>query len=430
MQGDPLTHGLWEASAPPAPDTAPLRGRIAVDVAVVGAGFTGLSAALHLAEGGKAVAVLEAADVGFGASGRNVGLVNAGLWVMPDELPRRLGPVYGPSLLRTLGDAPSAVFELIARHGIACEAVRHGTLHCAADAHGLAGLRQRAEQWQRLGAPVRLLDAAEAAARTGTSAYAGALLDERAGTIQPLAYVRGLARAALRAGAALHSGSPVVAVEDLGASWRLTTREGGVVEAAWIVVATNAYALTNGPWPALTGELVRMPYFNMATPPLPESLRQTILPGGEGAWDTRTILSSFRLDAAGRLVFGSIGALRGAGRAIHRDWGQRALAKLFPQVRGIAFDHEWYGWIGTTPDALPRLHRLARQVVSFSGYNGRGIAPGTVFGRELARLVLGEVDVDGLPLPESAAAAFGWKPVREAFYEAGAQVAHAAGARW
>ena len=430
MQGNRTTHGLWEASALPAPDTVPLRGRIAVDVAVVGAGFTGLSAALHLAEGGRSVAVLEAAEIGFGASGRNVGLVNAGLWVMPEQLPQRLGATHGARLLHALGEAPSVVFELVARHAIACEAVRHGTLHCAVGARGLAGLRRRAEQWQRLGAPVRLLDASDTAARTGTQAYAGALLDLRAGTIQPLAYVRGLARAAMGAGAAVHAGSPVVAIEDAGTGWRLRTRDGGVVDAAWVVVASNAYAIPGGPWPGLAGELVRMPYFNMATPPLPEPLRRIILPGGEGAWDTRAILSSVRLDQAGRLVFGSIGALRGPGRAIHRGWGRRALVRLFPDLRGIDFEHEWYGWIGTTPDALPRFHQLARNVVSFSGYNGRGIAPGTVFGRELARLVLGEVDVDGLSLPDSAIAAFGWKPVREAFYEAGAQVAHEAGARW
>src|SRR5690349_7506463 len=110
MQGDRLTHGLWEASAPAAPAAAPLRGR--VDVAVIGAGFTGLSAALHLAEGGRSVAVLEAAEIGFGASGRNVGLVNAGMWVLPELLPQRLGATHGARLLRLLGDAPSLVFEL------------------------------------------------------------------------------------------------------------------------------------------------------------------------------------------------------------------------------------------------------------------------------------------------------------------------------
>ena len=430
MQGDRLTHGLWEASAPAAPAAAPLRGRVEVDVAVIGAGFTGLSAALHLAEGGRSVAVLEAAEIGFGASGRNVGLVNAGMWVLPELLPQRLGATHGARLLRLLGDAPSLVFELVARHGMDCEAVRNGTLHCAVGASGLAGLRTRAGQWQRLGAPVRLLDASETAARVGTTAYAGALLDARAGSIQPLAYVRGLARAALAAGAALHGGSAVVGAEDRGTAWRLAVDGGGQVDARWVIVATNTYTLPGGPWASLASELVRMPYFNLATGPLPADLRRTILPGGEGAWDTRTVLSSLRLDAAGRLVFGSIGALRAPGHAIHRDWGRRALLRLFPALRELAFEHEWYGWIGTTADSLPRFHRLARDVFSFSGYNGRGIGTGTVFGRELARLVLGEVEAADLALPERAIVPASWRPAREAFYEVGAQVAHVVDGRW
>ena len=430
MHGDRLTHGLWEATAPAAPPAPPLSGRIAVDVVVVGAGFTGLSAALHAAEGGASVAVLEAAAIGFGASGRNVGLVNAGMWVMPEQLPARLGATHGARLLATLGDAPSVVYDLIERHGIACEAVRNGTLHCAVGASGLAGLRERAAQWQRLGAPVQLLDAAQTAARIGTPAYSGSLLDRRAGTIQPLAYVRGLARAVLRAGASVHDASPVVGIEDLGSRWRLRTRDGGEAEAAWIIVATNAMALPGGPWPGLMSEIVRMPYFNMATVPLPVAERDTILPGREGAWDTRQVLSSLRLDAAGRLVFGSIGALRSPGHGVHRAWGRRALRKLFPRLGDIAFEHEWYGWIGMTDDALPRLHRLGRNVVSFSGYNGRGIGPGTVFGRELARLALGRVGLDELSLPASDIVPARWKSAREALYEAGAQLAHAVDARW
>lgn len=430
MQGDRLSHGLWEATAPAAPPAPPLRGRAEVDVAVIGAGYTGLSAALHLAEAGRSVAVLEATEIGFGASGRNVGLVNAGLWVLPDMLPRRLGDVHGARLLRLLGDAPSLVFELVARHGIACEALRHGTLHCAVGASGLASLRTRAEQWQRRGAPVELLSRDQTAARVGTTAYAGALLDRRAGTIQPLAYARGLARAALAAGAVLHGGSPVVGAEDHGTAWRLATAGGGQVDARWVVVATNTHALPGGPWPSLATELVRMPYFNVATRPLPDALRRTILPGGEGAWDTRTVLSSLRLDAAGRLVFGSIGALRPPGHGVHLRWGRRALLRLFPALRDIAFEHEWYGWIGTTSDALPRFHALARNVVSFSGYNGRGIGTGTVFGRELARLALGEIGVADLALPERAIVTAPFRPAREAFYELGAQAAHLVDARW
>ncbi len=209
MNGDPLSHGLWEQTAPAAPPAPKLEVDIDCDVAIVGAGYTGLSAALHAAEGGATVAVLDGAEIGFGGSGRNVGLVNAGMWVMPDELPKTLGDTYGQRLLRLLGDAPRVVFELVDKHKIACEIERVGTLHCAVDRSGFAELKERERQWRARGAPVRLLDKAEAAAKIGANAYAGALLDERAGTIQPLAYARGLAGAAIAAGARVFSSSPV-----------------------------------------------------------------------------------------------------------------------------------------------------------------------------------------------------------------------------
>ena len=430
MQGDSRSHGLWEASAPAGPAAPVLQGHTHVDVAVIGAGFTGLSAALHLAEGGASVAVLEAVDVGFGGSGRNVGLVNAGMWVMPDALPGELGPLHGGRLLEMLGNGPSLVYDIARRHGIECEPVRNGTLHCAAGASGLANITERARQWHALGAPVTLLDARETAEKTGTHAYRGSLLDMRAGTIQPLAYVRGLAQAAVAAGAHLHARSPIDALEDAGTHWRVRSSSGGEVHARWVIVATNAYTGPNGVWPELGAELVRLPYFNMATRPLSARNRELILPGLQGAWDTRDVLSSFRLDNAGRLIFGSVGALRGTGLAIHRSWGRRALAKLFPVLAGVEFEHEWYGWIGMTPNALPRFHKLARNTISFSGYNGRGIATGTTFGQQLAKLVLGQIKEEDLPLPVTQTAPISLRPLREAYYEVGAQVAHVASARF
>ncbi|WP_427024603.1 NAD(P)/FAD-dependent oxidoreductase [Aureimonas ureilytica] len=427
MRDDPRSHGLWEASAPPAPATTALAGELAVDVAVVGGGFTGCSAALHLAEGGVDVAVLEAEEIGFGGSGRNVGLVNAGMWVMPDDLPGALGDVHGERLLRLLGEGPRAVFDLIERHGIACEAERQGTLHCAVGAKGLAELKERERQWRVRGAPVRLLDAAETAAKVGTTAYAGALLDERAGTIQPLAYVRGLARAAIGAGARLFTISPVVSATDEGNAWVLRTPNGSL-RARRVIVATDAYA--SGVWPEIRREQVHLPYFNMATPPLSDNVSRSILPERQGVWDTKDILSSFRFDRAGRLVFGSVGALRRGGQAVHRDWGRRALAKLFPQLEGIPFEYQWYGQIGMTENSLPRFHRLGRDVIAFCGYNGRGIAPGTVFGRCLADLLLGRIGEDALPLPVTPVEAAPRRVLREACYEAGAQAAHLAGARF
>src|SRR5690606_2849694 len=164
--------GLWAETAPPAPETSALSGALEADVAIVGGGFTGLSAALHLAESGVKTIVLEAGNIGHGGSGRNVGLVNAGMWVMPDEVPRILGEDRGERLLSLLGEAPRVVFELIEKHAIDCEAERAGTLHCAVGPKGLREIEERARQWQARGAPVRLLSAAEAAEKLGTEAYA------------------------------------------------------------------------------------------------------------------------------------------------------------------------------------------------------------------------------------------------------------------
>ena len=240
-------------------------GELSVDVVVVGGGFTGLSTALNLAERGSKVAVLEGVEIGFGGSGRNVGLVNAGMWVMPDDLPGVLGQKYGDRLLETLGNGPKMVFERIDKHNIACEATRTGTLHCAVGQKGLAELKDRAEQWQRRGAPVTLLSAEETAAKVGTKAYSGSLLDMRAGTIQPMAYVRGLAQAAISAGAQVFTGSPVVSTTRQGNDWLVKTAQ-GTMRAQWIVVATNAY--TQAPWPQVRAEIMHLPYFNLATKPL------------------------------------------------------------------------------------------------------------------------------------------------------------------
>ncbi|MCM2475980.1 FAD-binding oxidoreductase [Rhizobium sp. CG5] len=426
MLNDPRSHGLWEKTAPQPPATVPLAGDAKADVVIVGGGYTGISAALHLASAGSRVILLEAKEIGFGGAGRNVGLINAGMWVMPDDLPGELGPVHGERLLDLLGNGPGVVMDLIETHEIACELQKAGTLHCAVGPAGLKEIEDRAAQWQKRGAPVEVLSAAETASRIGTEGYRGALLDRRAGTLQPLAYVRGLAHAAVKAGAILHTGSEVTATERQGTGWRVTTDRGSV-SADWIVVATDAYS--TGPWEQVRTEQVHLPYFNLATRPLGDNLRRTILPGNEGCWDTKEVLSSFRMDQAGRLVFGSVGALRGTGTGIHKAWARRSLKHLFPQLGDVEFESEWYGQIGMTTNALPRFHKFAANVVGFSGYNGRGIAPGTVFGKVLARHILGELPESELPLPLTDPRDPPFRTLKETWYEAGAQLAHFAGAR-
>lgn len=427
MLDDPRTHGLWERTAQKAPETLSLEGVLASDVVIVGGGYTGLSAALHLAQSGAKVVVLEAVAIGFGGAGRNVGLVNAGMWVMPDELTNTLGPVYGNRLLDALGDGPAQVFEIIEKHQINCEATRNGTLHCAVGKGGLADLKARAAQWQRRGVAVQMLDATETATKLGMGTYAGALLDPRAGTIQPLSYARGLATAAIAAGALIFTGSAVTEMFRNKGNWTVKTG-GGTVTAPWVIMATDAY--TERVMPEIRAEQTFLPYFNFATAPLPAHQREVILPERQGAWDTKEVLTSFRMDRAGRIIFGSVGSLKGTGLSIHRDWAKRALRKLFPQIGQVEFESEWHGKIGLTADFLPRFHQFGEGMIGTSGYNGRGIAPGTVFGKALADHIGGKLSAEEMPLPVSEVAAPAFRRTKEAYYEIGAQASHFVGARF
>lgn len=420
------THGLWATTASPGTRTSPLRGDHVADVVVIGAGFTGCSAALHLAEAGQKTIVLEGEEIGFGGAGRNVGLVNAGMWTMPDHARATIGADRGDRLVAQLSNAPALVFDLVARHGIECEATSQGTLHCARGRRGLAQLSERARQWRLRDADVELLDSKATAVHTGSSAFGGALLDRRAGTIQPLAYVRGLAAAARKFGAVFHEGSAVTAIGRNGAEVRITT-EAGTVRARAAIISTDAYS--TGPFSTIRREQVMLPYFNLATEPLDQQIIETILPFNQGAWDTNRVLTSFRRDQAGRVIFGSVGALQGIGEAVHRTWAKRALARLFPQLGNVDFSHGWYGMIGMTDDAIPRFHQLDRSVFSISGYNGRGIAPGTTFGRDLARIAIGDLGPNDLALPITAPRDSPMRGARSLFYAVGAQTAHLAGAR-
>jgi glycine/D-amino acid oxidase-like deaminating enzyme len=427
MYNNPRSHGLWEKTAPAAPQTNELNANITADVIIVGGGFTGLSAALHLAERGIKAVVLEGKQIGFGGAGRNVGLINGGMWVMPKELPGVLGQTYGDRLIDILGDAPLLVRDIVERHEIACEIEKQGTLHCAVGDSGLAELKERHAQWSARGAPVTLLSADETAGRVGTTVYSGALCDSRAGTIQPLAYVRGLAKAAMQAGATVFTESAATSTSREGQTWRVNTPKGSV-SGNWIIVASEAYS--TGPWEVIRQEQVYLPYFNFATKPLAPHLLKSILPQRQGVWDTKEILSSFRMDQAGRLVFGSVGALRNSGTAVHRAWARRSLARIYPQLGNVEFECEWYGQIGMTDNSVPRFHRFAENVVSFCGYNGRGIAPGTAFGKCIAAHVAGEIVEADLPLPLTEAKPQAMRSLKEAYYEAGAQIAHFAGERF
>jgi len=387
----------------------------------VGGGYTGLSAALAAAEQGAEVVLLEAERVGHGGSGRNVGLVNAGLWLPPDAVVARLGQGPGEALNATLAAAPGRVFDRIARHAIACEPRREGTLHLAHAPGGVKDLTRRAEQAQARGAPVALLDAGETARRTGSDRFHGALHDPRAGTIQPLAYARGLARAAVEAGARIHEQSAVIAAEHHGGQWVLRT-DGGKLRARRLLMATNAYHRpTEG---TRLPELPVVNFFQIATAPLGDNIAGDILPGGEGCWDTGTVMTSLRRDASGRVILGGMGA----GGATHEGWARRKLTRLFPRLAEAPLDHVWAGRIAMTGDHLPRILRLGPGGLAVFGYSGRGIAPGTVFGEAAATALLSG-DEAGLPVRAADSHAEAVAALRTLGFEMAARMVHLVAAR-
>ncbi|SOH92264.1 Glycine/D-amino acid oxidase [Monaibacterium marinum] len=385
--------GLWrDTCAEPATHT-PLNGDISTEIAVIGGGFTGLSTALHLAQAGSGVHVLEAGEIGTGASGRNVGLVNAGLWLPPAAIRAKLGADIGDTLVSLLGDAPRTVFSLIEKHQIQCEATQSGTIHVSSTARGTTDLRDRAAMWQQLGAPVRLLDAQETAQRTGTAHFTAGLFDARAGTVQPLGYARGLARIATAAGATISTQSGVTEITRDSDNWRLETAT-GTLTARRVVMATNTY--TGALWPDFQKYQSRINYFQLASEPLGERAAH-ILPGGEGIWDCGTIMVSLRRDQAGRIILGSMGRIVETARLSQR-WADKTLARLLPDIGPVKWDSAWHGSIGITPDKLPRIVQLADGIYAPFGYNGRGIAPGTAFGKAMAGMLTG---TGSLPLPLS-----------------------------
>ncbi len=423
MAAERTLPNLWHATAPAAPETRSLSTDITVDVAIIGGGFTGLSAALHLAEKSVKAAIVEAKMIGFGGSGRNVGLVNAGMWTKPEDLIATLGKDVGIRLLRELGDGPSLVYQLVEKHGMPCEAVRNGTLHLAVGAEGVKDIQDRERQWKTFGAPVEVLDAKRATALTGAEGFAGALLDRRAGTIQPLAYARGLARAALAAGAQIYTDTPLRSATRVGDLWKLSAGN-GTITAKSVIVATNAYGdmLSQTPWTNYTQELTILPYFQFATTPLSDNLARSILPERQGCWDTGLVMTSFRMDQQNRLIFGSVGRLDALAESTHRAFAERSLHKLFPALGDIRFEYWWDGRIGMTTNHLPQMHVMAPNVFAVSGYNGRGIAPGTVFGRALANHVTGEPAA--LPILETPVTPDPWRGMKSAFYHVGAQAKH------
>ena len=394
----PLSPSLWAATAVPPVETPPLGELAAADVCVVGGGYAGLSTALHLAEGGTNVIVLEAYEPGFGGSGRNGGQVIPGLKYDPDELETMFGRETGGRLAAFAGRTADVVFGLIDRHAMDVPRVRAGWIQGAHTPESVELVRKRVEQWRKWGAPVAFLDRDETARHLGADKYLASWIDRRGGAIQPLSFARGLARAALKAGARIYGNSPVVSLAREGGKWVATTAQGARVTAERVVLCTNGY--TGDLWPKLRQTIIAVNSFQVATEPLSDNVRRSILPFGQVSSDTRNLLLYFRLDHAGRLLMGGRGPFReprGAG-----DWAhlERVAAKMFPQIGAARIAFRWAGRVAVTRDFLPHLHEPAPGLLIDIGCQGRGVGLQTAMGQAMARYVA-TGDQNALPLPLS-----------------------------
>ena len=412
----PLQPSLWAATATPAPSTPPLSGDINADVCIVGGGFAGLSTALHLAEQGAKVALLEAHEPGWGGSGRNGGQVIPGLKYDPDALLAQFPGAQGERLVQFAGSTADSVFDLINKHAMDVPHIRNGWIQGAHTEAGVAQVRHRAEQWAKHGVTgARALSAAETAALLGTDKYLGGWMDPRGGGIQPLSYARGLARAAMNAGASIYGQSPATALHRDASGWRVQTAQGASVRTERVVLCTNGY--TGALWPGLARSVITPNSFQVATEPLSEAVAQTILPQGHVSSDTRQLLLYFRLDHQRRLIMGGRGPFREPSSSA--DWAhlERVIGRMFPAAANAPIAYRWCGRVAITRDFLPHLHEPEPGLLINIGCMGRGIGLQTSMGRAMAHYLLSG-KADALPVPVTAMAKFPLHRFRQIYLSA------------
>ncbi|AMG73205.1 NAD(P)/FAD-dependent oxidoreductase [Sphingopyxis granuli] len=382
---DSVTSPLWTATAAPGPALAPLSGHVETDVLVVGGGIAGTATALHLAEKGVPVVLVEAGQPGDGATGQSGGLVAPDyIRHSPDSARQAFGAEDGERLNRMIGASGRFVFDLIARHAIDCDARPDG-FYTPAHTEALADNQRRsADQWRSRGYAVDFVEGAEVRRLFGADRYCGALRFGDGGSLNPLAYVRGLARAAEREGARLFANSPVAALERTTDGWLCRT-PGGTVRADRVVLAANG---GNGALhPAMRRTTLPLHVFQFASAPLDDAQRRAILPEGGAFTDKVPYLFTARLDGQGHLVsaFPASFLIR-SDAALYRE-ARRRLAQHFAAMPDPQIDFLWRGlaWVNTS--FLPEVYDLGEGAIAIQACNGRGIATNSVLGAEVAAML-------------------------------------------
>ncbi len=382
----PLPPSLYADTAVAPVATPPLATDKSVSIAIVGGGFTGLSTALHLAEQGVDVLALEAQEPGWGASGNNGGQINPGLKHDPDQIEGDFGSELGQRMIEFSYGTTNFTLDLIRRYQIPCEARQNGTLRAAYNEAAAAAIKASAGQCIRRGMPVKLLGRDEMRAMTGSDRYLCAMLDARGGDLHPLSYARGLARAAISAGASVHGETPALSLSHEGSRWRIKTPR-ATVTADKVLLATNGF--TDDLWPGLRRTIVPVFSSIAATAPLPDTIARSIMPSWPVLYESGHITVYYRIDQHNRLLMGGRGPMRWIRGPSSISYLIRYAERLWPQLKSVSWTHGWNSRLAITADHYPHVHEPAENLLIWLGCNGRGVALSTAMGQQLARRLIG-----------------------------------------
>ena len=378
----------YAATARPSPERPALAGAVTADVCVVGGGFTGVSVALELAERGYDVVLLEARRIGWGASGRNGGQICSGYSADIERIAGWVGRDDARRLFRFAEEAKALLRSRVERHGIDCD-LKDGYLHAALKPRHLRGMAELAETWSRdygYEGLTLLTDREALAPHVASEAYIGGLLDSGGGHLHPLNYCLGLAGAAEAAGARLHEGSPVVAVEP-GAK-PVARTAAGEVRADHLVLCGNAYL--GDLLPAIGRKIMPMGNYIGATEPLGEARARRLMPSDAAICDWKFILNYYRLSADHRLLWGGLASYSTLPPPNLESGLRREMVKVFPELAAVPFDQVWGGMVGITVERTPHFGRIGGNLYFAQGYSGTGVVLSGFAGRIIAEAVAGQ----------------------------------------
>ena len=375
-------------------------GALECDVCVIGGGFTGLSAALHLAERGYDVILLEAQRLGFGASGRNGGQVGTGQRLDQDALEGMVGKAAARALWDLSLESVALVRDLAARHAPDA-GFAPGIIHAAHKPRYVREYRAYAEKLARDYGydQIRPLNREELRAMVGSPAYHGGDIDMGGGHLHPLRYALGLARAAQAAGVRLYEGSRVTALSKAEPALVQTAR--ATIKARYVALGCNGYL--GRLEPSVAARVMPINNFIAATRPMSDVERDAVIRGNHAVADSKFVINYFRFSQDNRLLFGGGESYGYRFPADIAATVRRPMEAIFPQLKGIELTHAWGGTLGITFNRMPHFERLSGNVLSASGYSGHGVAMATLGGKLLAEAIAGQAErfdvMAGVPSP-------------------------------